>query len=201
MALRKQIVVVVMALLIVALSSVANTVALLSDSRTVDNTFTRGEVKVELIDTSSGGALAPGQQIPKTPKVKNSGTVDCYVRVKITISDTAALPPDQAIRKYITLDGRHADWEIKTDDPAWLSQSDEYTLYYKYVLRPQDETPNVIESITLKTENAGKPLLEGVDAGNGFSIDVVAEAVQATNGNTQYTSAFNAFAAFDGITP
>ena len=86
-------------------ASVAGTVAYLTDTKAVENTFTVGKVKIKLdeatVDTESGKAVTPasrteegnkrirmipGRTIDKDPTVTVlKDSEDCYVRVKVTV--------------------------------------------------------------------------------------------------------------------
>lgn len=84
---------VVAALVLVLAMGVGGTLAYLTDkSDTVTNTFTVGNVKIELDETKGGDnhqfKMIPGDKIAKDPKVTVGDTSeDCYLFVKLEKSD------------------------------------------------------------------------------------------------------------------
>ena len=74
-----------MAFVLVIAGTVGVTMALLTDTKTVTNTFTIGKVAITLDETKGDGAkLVPGTTIDKDPKVTVIADSEaCYVFVKI----------------------------------------------------------------------------------------------------------------------
>ncbi len=76
-----------MAILVILV--VASLAAFLTDHKTVTNTFTIGNVEIELTEPSwnseNGIDIAPGAVIAKDPTIKNIGVNDAYVFAKITV--------------------------------------------------------------------------------------------------------------------
>ena len=111
--LTKTLLLVLCAILLVA-GSVLGTVAFLTDSKEVENTFTVGNVQIKLdeavVDQETGAAttertedgntavrLIPGRSITKDPTVTVlKDSEDCYVRVKVTVDLSANLTTDTA---------------------------------------------------------------------------------------------------------
>lgn len=191
MAYRKRILIAILALMTLLIASVSGTLALLSDRRNVVNTFTMGQVKVEISETTPNTAtLSPGDVVAKDPQVKNAGTVPCFVRVIVSIED-AALPADQSVEDYITFGALGTGWNVKSGDPGWNSQNATYIVYYDHKLAVDESTTKVFENFTLNAMNGSVALLEGAD--DMFKINVAVEAVQSKNGDTDYASAVAAF--------
>ena len=111
---KKVLLLVLCAVLLVG-ASVAGTVAYLTSTDTVTNTFTIGKVEIKLdeavVDSESGEKvgdsrtedgntavrLIPGRSITKDPTVTVlKDSEDCYVRVKVTVDLSNAWMPDAA---------------------------------------------------------------------------------------------------------
>ena len=132
--------------------------------------LTLGSVKGEIIETyEQGCTVMPGQEVQKTVNIKNTGNVDCVIRVKLTKSwqDSAALDPE-----FI---------RITCDNELWYYDTSDGYYYYKGVLAPGQITQKALmDSFTLDcsagSDYAGKKAdiavrLECVQAGgNGISV-------------------------------
>lgn len=115
------------AVLLVAVS-VAGTVAYLTSSQTVKNTFTVGQVGIELHETGESTRedgsvgldlhLIPNKPVDKDPTVtvlKNSEP--CYVRMKVAVNDVAAL---KAAFNGLTYEGVHGTYANYLDGDTFL---------------------------------------------------------------------------------
>ena len=75
----------VVALSLVSLLGIGATLAYLTDSAAATNTFTTGNVKIDLVepnwDENDGQDLAPGDVIPKDPAIVNTGKNDAYMMI------------------------------------------------------------------------------------------------------------------------
>lgn len=71
--------------LVVALASVGGTIAWLTDkTEAVTNTFTVGDINIELAETTTNYKMVPGNTIAKDPKVTvKANSEACYLFVKI----------------------------------------------------------------------------------------------------------------------
>lgn len=181
-------------LLVMAIVSltVAVTVAYLSDQKQVTNTFTIGDVEIELLPKPpaantpiAGGELQLNETAQLQPHVANIGPNDCFVKVEVTISDTDLLP-------YITLTQQSSDWDsIATTDFYTTGQA---TLYYIKVLpKALDGSPtttaNIFDSILLKDS-----YLEKISS--NLEIGIKATAIQTQYNGSQATSPQDAFTKF-----
>jgi len=84
------------------------TLAYLTDHDTVENTFTVGNVDIELTEpsyTSDNQPLLPGVTIPKDPMITNSGNTAAWVWMKVTLPT--------AMMEYI--DWNTAAWDRSTE--------------------------------------------------------------------------------------
>ena len=141
------------------LLTAANAAAYLTDFDTASNGFSFGSniiVSKEEFQPPEIGAVTS-----KTPRAKNTGTVDSYVRAYIALSDSRA--------------GQYLEYRTGGNSGisgnGWeLSETDGY-YYYKDVLQPGDETEPLFTGIKLLT---------GLPAGLAdTTIDVYFESVQA----------------------
>lgn len=102
----------------------------------------------------------PGIKTIKSPKVENTGSVDCYVRAKILLSDSRG---DSYIEYY---HDEKKGWN--TDE--WKQKSDGWFYYEKNLESGKISTP-IFDHILLKEEVP--------DEIKDLSIDVIFESVQA----------------------
>ena len=84
---KKKIVALIMVAALAMTTLIGGTLAYFTDEDEATNTFTMGNVKIELEETfdKENAELVPGVDIQKEVKVKNTGHNDAYVRVHIAI--------------------------------------------------------------------------------------------------------------------
>lgn len=197
----------IMVLALIAIFAGGATLAYFTDtSDTVKNTFTMGNVEIKLdeaklaINTTVAGTtwtalsdrvtentytnLYPGAVLPKDPTVYNLGTNPAYIRVKITLAPYAAFTD--------LLQDPSALWN-KTLGTGWVltsSVNGVYTYEYANIVTKGDTVPPVFTEVTIPADfsNAAMTSIDG------FTINVVAEAIQA-QGFDNVTAAFAAFVA------
>ena len=111
---KKKIVALVMILALACASMIGGTLAYFTDDEAAVNTFTMGNVKIDLIEEfdEETAELIPGKDITKAVTVKNVGHNDAYVRVHIAIpanvddgnpefAAVAVLSPDVSAVSYV----------------------------------------------------------------------------------------------------
>ena len=119
-----------------------------------------------------------GSKKDKIVNIENTGNVDCLVRVAIT-------PRWKDNEEYVLLDTSKVELNFsqdmvgdinKVDLPTtkWLDGNDGY-YYYMSVVKPNDSTVALLESVNLKSDSDDSKYLEKT-----LSIDVKVEVVQAT---------------------
>lgn len=168
---RKRILTVCVSVLVLLLGIGAVT-AYLADADQKENPFSVGENTITPEEEFE--PPAPGKKTVKSPKAVNTGTVACYVRAQVLLTDSRA-------HDYLTYyNGANTgmntkDWKTGTD--GWM--------YYQKAIAPKEQTLPVFTHIQMK-ENFPKDL----DVG----IDVIFESVQ-TDG---FTDAESAFVAVEG---
>ena len=101
-----------------------------------------------------------GKKTVKEPKAKNTGTVDCYVRAKVVVSDSRV--SDYLTYYYDTVSG------FNTAD--WIAEEDGWMYYHSRIKKGELTTP-VFQHIAL-SNSIPDDLLD-------FSIDVIFESVQS----------------------
>ena len=72
-------------MLVVMVASIGGTVAWLTDETgTIENTFTAGDINIELTETDREYKMVPGVTLPKDPEVTvKAGSEDCWLFVKV----------------------------------------------------------------------------------------------------------------------
>ena len=110
---KKKLIALTAAFLLVIGAAVAGTVAWLTDKTvTVKNTFTVGNIAIELAETTSNYKMVPGQTIAKDPKVSvKAGSEACWLFIKVEEGNKVA------------------DFIDYTIDPSWTKLED--GVYYR----------------------------------------------------------------------
>lgn len=154
---------------LVALLAVGGTLAWFTDKAEVTNKFTAGTLDI-VIDNkyTDFNNWNPGDVINKSINVKNQGSKDAYVRVKLT-KEWGSYDGDV----FTSSDLLDTDNVILGLNEEWMKVGDFY--YYKGVLSAGKEVL-LLSSVTLdgpQTDNAYQGMV--------FRITVEADAVQASN--------------------
>lgn len=186
-----------LAVFAIALSgTVGATLAWLVDTTgPVENTFTVGNIDIELAETTGEGyKMIPGNTLAKDPKVTIiGGSEACWLFVKVEPSANAS----DFLEYDIDLDSEEAGYD------GWVALSDEAGVYYRevealasnqefYVLAGNDENPNGI--VTVK-DSVTKAMMDAIKEGtaNEPTLTFTAYAIQKDN----ITSAADAWAKID----
>lgn len=194
-------------------AAAAGTMAYLTDTAQVDNTFTLGKVNITLDEaqvtqdgvmvaaenrvTANRYHLLPGQTYVKDPTVTVlRGSEDAYVRMYLTLSRKAQLDAIFA-PEGITVDALFggydpADWLLTavTEDAA--ANTVTYEFHYQAVVTPTGEDvvlPALFDTFTIP----GDLDAEGLATLEGFTVTVTAHAIQAKG----FADADAAWAAFE----
>lgn len=211
----KKIVAIVLAMALVAVAAVGATMAYLTDTKSVTNTFTMGDVKITLDETdvknpegarvtSNAYDIYPGAVVTKDPIVHNVGKNGAYIRATVNVSNwmnlVAAYYPD--FKETFPNDGYKAalnllvgelgeGWSVvgvEAGDVFTIGQFDaKFVLKYDGILASHADTTAMFQTVTIPA---------GIDNANTESfkeVKVVAQAIQAEGFNTWE----DAFAAFD----
>lgn len=203
-------------------ASVLGTMAFLTSTASVENTFTVGSVKITLDEakvTTDGkpveGAarvaensykLMPGHTYTKDPTIHvDAASEDCFIRAKVTLTNA---------KEWIAIATKYADNKVEniikgTDDNIWwVSQPavDETanTVTYTFVYKNESHTDELGKRIWTSTDSKDLVLFNEIAIPGGLTneelkgvgsskITVVAEAIQADGFETEAA----AWAAFD----
>ena len=209
--------------IILVVATVFGTMAYLTSTDEVNNTFTVGNVKITLdeakVDTNGspveGAArvkvndykLLPGHTYTKDPTIHvDAASEDCFIRAKVTLTNA---------KEWIAIATKYADNKVEniikgTDDNIWwVSQPavDETanTVTYTLVYKNESHTDELGKSIWTSTDSKDLVLFNEIAIPGGLTNDelaavgsskitVVAEAIQADG----FANADAAWKAFEG---
>lgn len=212
---KKRFVAILLCVTLVALAAIGATFAYLTDSKTVNNTFTMGNVKITLDETdiknpngdrvtSNEYNVYPGAVVTKDPIVHNTGKNAAYIRATVNVSNwmnlCAAYYPDFGIsypnagyeQSLLRLVGDLGEgWSIvgvTAGDTFTIGQFDaKFILKYEGVLAAGADTTAMFQTVTIPTG------IDNVNADSFSGVTVVAQAIQADGFDTWEA----AFAAYD----
>lgn len=212
---KKRFVAILLCMTLVALAAIGATFAYLTDSKTVNNTFTMGNVAIKLDETnvndptgarvtSNAYNVYPGAVVTKDPIVHNTGKNAAYIRATVNVSNwmnlCAAYYPDFGI--HFPEAGYEKSLELLVGQlgEGWsvvgVTIGDTFTdgaygakfiLKYDGKLAAGADTTAMFQSVTIPA---------GIDNANTDSfkeVKVVAQAIQADGFDTWEA----AFAAYD----
>ena len=191
---NKKIAILALSLCMIAAIAVTGTIAYFTDSDAQTNTFTVGNVDIDLSEPNwekDGGGedqgvdAYPGEPLPKDPTVTNIGSNPCFVRIKVT-------GLDQFVDTYgqgATIDIRNTAGVRGACNEGWEIYGD--YIYYKTVLPAGEPTkPAAFDYIVIPEELTN--VLHG-EGGEGttqpsYDVNVYAEAVQAQVARPSFTA-------------
>ena len=212
---KKRFVAILLCVTLVALAAIGATFAYLTDTKTVDNTFTMGNVAIKLDETnvndptgdrvtSNAYSVYPGAVVTKDPIVHNTGKNAAYIRATVNVSNwmnlCAAYYPESGFE--FTKPGYEKSLEllvgtlgegwsvvgVEAGDTFTIGQFDaKFILKYDGNLASGADTTAMFQTVTIPT---------GIDNANTDSfkeVKVVAQAIQADGFDTWEA----AFAAYD----
>ena len=159
---KKKLIALTAAFLLVIGAAVAGTVAWLTDStQTEVNTFTVGNIDIELDETTSNYKMVPGQTIAKDPKVSvTAGSEACWLFVEVEESTN--------LKSFI-------DYTI---DPSWTKLED--GVYYREVAAAdtvQEFSVLTNNQVTVKN-TVTKDMMGGITEQTKPTLSFTAYAVQ-----------------------
>ncbi len=215
---KKSILVAAIAVMLVAALVVGGTLAYFTDTKTADNTFTMGNVKIKLdesnvndpdgdrVTSNEYTGMLPGIQYKKDPVVTNTGKNGAYVRAVVTIENGMnwmglynenvwTAPQAEAFKKLIC-NKMGEGWSLEDYNYVTNAErgSTDFVAVLKYdgVLAAGKATTAMFENIMLPTNATASDITTRVAQNGVFHIDVVAQAIQA-DGFTSWNDAFKAF--------
>ena len=211
---KKRFVAILLCVTLVALAAIGATFAYLTDTKTVDNTFTMGNVAIKLDETnvndptgdrvtSNAYNVYPGAVVTKDPIVHNTGKNAAYIRATVNVSNwmnlCAAYYPESGFE--FTKPGYEKSLEllVGTLGEGWsvvgVTRGDTFTigqfdakfiLKYDGKLAAGENTTAMFQTVTIPA---------GIDNANTDSfkeVKVVAQAIQADGFDT-WEKAFEAY--------
>ena len=142
-------------LFLLCLTMVGVTAGFLVSTDSVLNRLSSGHNTAGIVESyAPPSSFAKGDEITKEVKVKNEGSVPCYVRVFAEVSD-----PEE--RDAIDIDYNTSDW---------IKKSDGY-YYYSGILKAGEESTPLFKTLTAESD------------ADGFKIICYSETVQAEGFN------------------
>lgn len=148
--------------------SIGLTVAFSKDiSNILTNTFFVGSVESEIEEEKP---IVDGSIINKNPKVKNKGSVDALVRVRITVSPEELCNPTN-------LNNDDSILKINIDNQSW--EYDDGYYYYNGVLEA-GKTIDVFDEVILNTGNSYKTIKDLLKDYQEFNIAIYQETISST---------------------
>ena len=144
---------------IVLLIAISTTIAFISRTSTIDNSFTVGTVSNVVEETFENG-------VKEDVSIKNTGNVDSYIRAFILISYKDA-------NDVILTDTpvANTDYSITMSNSTnWLYSSTDGFYYYKLPVSPNQNTDILIEECRELQSHNDKIL----------NVDIISESIQAT---------------------
>ena len=212
---KKRFVAILLCVTLVALAAIGATFAYLTDTKTVDNTFTMGNVAIKLDETnvndptgdrvtSNTYNVYPGAVVTKDPIVHNTGKNAAYIRATVNVSNwmnlVSAYYPD--FKETFPNDGYKAalnllvgelgeGWSVvgvEAGDTFTIGQFDaKFILKYDGKLASGADTTAMFQTVTIPTG------IDNVNTDSFKEVKVVAQAIQADGFETWE----DAFAAYD----
>lgn len=167
---KKKPLILILSVAAIAAVAIGATLAYFSATDDATNTFTVGNVQIELTEpawTDEGGGLDnaadvyPGEALAKDPTVENTGVNPCMVRIKVEWPDLGE--EDLGFTTGGVAGAIGADW----------SYSDGF-YYYADQLDPGGFTSALFDHIIIPTG-----LENGVSGENEYTVEISAQAVQA----------------------
>lgn len=158
---KKKIVIGILIAAVIAIATSAVVYAYLISKDTKTNNIKLGYNKISIEENYDPPlVMAKGISYTKEPSVRNTGNVDCYVRVKAEVSDSR-------VADSLTIDYNTDDWTKKADG-YW---------YYKEAIGPAMSTSPLFTTVTIAADAPDLVL-------DGYDIFVYAESVQTVDGKT-----------------
>lgn len=210
----KKTIAIVALVVLVAVASVLGTLAYLTDTKKVDNTFTMGDVHIKLDETDVNNPkgdrvtendyeVYPGAVVTKDPIVHNVGANGAYIRATVNVSDWMNLVgayypdfketfPNEGYRAALNLlvGDLGEGWsvvDVEAGNVFTIGQFDaKFILKYDGVLKSGEDTTAMFQTVTIP---AG---IDNANAASFNSVKVEAQAMQA-NGFDTWEAAFAAF--------
>lgn len=138
---KKRFLVITLAALAVMSLAGYGTFALINANRQAQNTFTYGNLKISLSETTENPQMVimPGATLNRSTVVTNVGSKDCFVRIRVDDRFINSTPVAKAVS---TGSIKSTDCSYKLSGNGWLIKDDGYA-YYEKALKPAEKTPEL----------------------------------------------------------
>lgn len=186
---NKKIAILALALCMVAAIAVTGTIAYFTDNDSATNTFTVGNVKIDLTEPKwdeqgkeDAPEVYPTEALAKDPTVTNIGDNPCFVRVSVTGWDSlikAGLSQNNITYRTDYVNGKLGD--------NWVLHTDGYFYYTKVLTTeaPNNVTDALFDQIVIPAD------VTNGDGETEYKIDVKAYAVQAQGADAKWANVSN----------
>ena len=214
---KKKILILTLCIALLAAAAVGGTLAYFTDTEEVTNTFTVGNVKIELLESQllraegitdeaiaadaegyaaylaqAGKNILPGISVKKAPYIRNTGSNNAYVRLRMLIPVELVDIVTCVYTSEAVADGSVTD-PVKLDNVTIDGvEYAQFAVVYNEKLAPEAMTYwPVFSQVKLNEDVTSEDVAGLTDA--TFNIILQADAIQADT----FESAAAAFAAFD----
>ena len=178
------------------------TLAYFTDTKTATNTFTVGNVKIELTEPNwkSDSKLVPGTEISKDPTVTVvKGSEECYVRILMTINKSkewdAIFDADNTLKIENFFKGYvPANWTYIKNTENANGNTRTYEFRYKEAVNALNADKDVTLPALFTAVNVPSTLTGAqISTLKGFNIVIEAQAIQTASFNNDVDAAWAAF--------
>ena len=166
---RTKMIVIIFCVSIFLWLSMAGISAYFISTDTATNILTIGGNSIEITEDFPTPDPEPGSSHRKVVQITNTGTVDCYVRVFATFSNSD-------MGDYCTVDWNTSDWIYDEEDGYW---------YYKRAITTGEKTPALFTLVSISSEISEEEMKD-------FDIIIYAESIQSM-GFEGYQNAWDEF--------
>ena len=214
---KKKILILTLCIALLAVAAVGGTLAYFTDTEEVTNTFTVGNVKIELLESQllraegitdaaiaadaegyaaylaqAGKNILPGISVKKAPYIRNTGSNNAYVRLRMLIPVELVDIVTCVYTSEAVADGSVTD-PVKLDNVTIDGvEYAQFAVVYNEKLAPEAMTYwPVFSQVKLNEDVTSEDVAGLTDA--TFNIILQADAIQADT----FETAAAAFAAFD----
>ena len=184
---------IILGVLFVIFLVISGITAYLTDTQTIENHFTVGQVKIELLEnkwnaltaSNENGIpdvaenLTPNQKIDKDPVIHNIGKNDAFVYLKIKVPIAKFSKNDQT-KQELFLYEINDQWTILDARTIQYENYIEKVYYYNVnngILSPTQSTTSLFKNDKIKFAN----ISSGVADLQNLELEVTAYAVQSSN--------------------
>ena len=165
---KKKITAIFLCVALVAIAVVGASLAYFTDTESAENTFTVGNVKIELtepkwdeVGSKDAETVYAGEPLAKDPTVENIGNNPCFVRIKVENLNQFGTKGDITYRTNYVTGALHNGWVLHTDG----------YFYWTAPLAADAKTEALFDQIVMPTGLVGDETTK--------PVTVIAEAVQA----------------------